>query len=67
MDIMTVKDAAALLSISARRVRALIKAGKIEAVNIGGAGRGARWLPLRTSVEAWAQLPRNPGGRPKQS
>ncbi len=36
MKLVSAKDAAAKLGVSDRRVRAMIKEGKIKAVNVGG-------------------------------
>jgi len=62
-DLLSPHQAAALLGVSRRRVRDFIADGRIAAVNLGGAGRGARYVLRRGEVERFAALQRR-GGRP---
>ena len=62
-DLLSPQQAAAIIGVSRRRVRDFIAAGRIAAVNLGGAGRGARYVLRRDEVERFAALGRR-GGRP---
>jgi excisionase family DNA binding protein len=60
-DLLTPARAAALLGVSRRRVAEFIASGRLPAVNLGGEGRGARYVLRREDVERFAAETRKPG------
>jgi excisionase family DNA binding protein len=64
-NLLTPARAAALLGISRRRVAEFIASGRLPAVNLGGDGRGARYVLRREDVERFAAEKRHEG-RPKK-
>jgi len=62
-DLLSPHQAAALLGVSRRRVRDFIADGRLAAVNLGGAGRGARYVLRQGEVERFAALRRRGGRR----
>lgn len=54
-DVLTIPEAAAVMGITARRVRQLIAAGLLPARHAGGTGRPGPWLVLRGDAEAATQ------------
>lgn len=64
-DLLTPARAAALLGVSTRRVLDFIKTGRLPAQNIGGVGRGARYVIKRADAEHLASKQRQPG-RPRK-
>jgi len=60
-ELMDVRAAAALLSVTGGRVRQLAGSGRLEGQKLSG-----RWVFRRSNVERFAAIPR-PTGRPKES
>ncbi len=59
-DTMTVRDAMALLGVSASTLQALMREGRIGFYNKGRPGRRPHRLPLRESVQAYMRSQLSP-------
>ena len=66
MNLIPPAAAAKLLGVTRRQVANYIAAGLLPAENLGGTGRGARYVLCREDVEAFAAAPRAKGGRPRK-
>jgi excisionase family DNA binding protein len=60
-DWLTAAESAAILGVSAKRVHALIRVGRLSSTRVGN-----QFLLLRSEVEAFAKMPRAPGRPPKK-
>lgn len=62
MEFLSIPEVAQVLGVSDRRVRALVKGGRLPAIRVGA----RTYAVLRSEVDRFADVPRRPG-RPRRA